>query len=435
MEKCFELQQAKRLINFIDKSPTAFHVIKRTKELLEKNNFQQLDLFSSWKIEKGGRYFVVKNDSALVAFVIGKGEIEEKGFKLIGAHTDSPTFRIKPNPEIVVNDSYLKLNTELYGGPIINTWFDRPLSIAGRVTLKSNDPLNPENILFNLEKPILIIPNLAIHINREVNKGIEIDKQKEVLPLLTMVNKEFEKDNFLIETIAKELGIQPEMIMDFDLFLYEYEKGQIIGLNNEFISSSRLDDLAMVHAGITALINSQTGESTNILALFDNEEIGSGTKQGADSPLLRNILERVILGQGKGREEFLRSLEKSIMISADMAHAVHPNYTEKHDPTNQPLLNNGPVIKINANHRYTTDSETGSIYENICLNTGIPVQKFVNRSDQRGGSTIGPITASQIGIKSLDVGNPLLAMHSIRELGGVKDHCYIIESFKSFFNI
>ncbi|MCK4257944.1 MAG: M18 family aminopeptidase [Halanaerobiales bacterium] len=429
-----EINFANELIDFVYQSPTSFHAVENVKGKLAKNGFSELGLRDKWEIKKGEKYYVTKNDSAVVAFVVGTGEVEEDGFRLIGAHTDAPTFRIKPAPEMVVENSYLKLNTEVYGGPILNTWFDRPLSIAGRVTLKSDDPFYPETTLVSINKPLMIIPNIAIHMNRKVNEGIELNKQKDVLPMVALVNEKFEKDNFLLKLIADELSLDQDRIIDFDLFLFEHEKGKIIGLNNEFISCGKLDDLAMVHAGIEALVNTPVGKSTNVMICFDNEEVGSSTKQGAGSPMLRNILERIVYSLSKDKEDFFRAIYSSFMISADMAHAVHPNAPEKHDPVNKPIINKGPVVKINANQSYTTDSDSNAVFELICKNAGVPVQKFVNRSDVRGGSTIGPISATQIDIRSVDIGNPMLAMHSIRELGGVLDHYYLKKAFEEFYS-
>jgi len=430
-----EIEFAQNLIDFIYDSPTAFHAVARAKEDLTKEGFMEIAEEEKWSLKKGGKYFVSKNDSALTAFVVGMGEIEENGFKIIGAHTDSPSFRIKPAPEMVVDNAYVKLNTEVYGGPILNTWMDRPLALAGRVTLRSENLLYPETRLVNINKPIMIIPNLAIHMNRDINTGIELNKQKDTLPLLAMVSEELEKDKYLLSTIASELSVECKQIIDFDLFLYEYEKGSIIGLNNEFISSSRLDDLAMVHAGIRALASTAPVQATNVMVCFDNEEVGSSTKQGADSNMLADILERITISQEKNREDFLRALSKSFMISADNAHAVHPNSPEKNDPTNKPYINKGPVIKINANQSYTTDSNSDAVYELVCEKAGVPVQKFVNRSDAKGGSTIGPISSTHLNIRSVDMGSPTLAMHSIRELGGVIDHTYVTKSFQEFYKI
>lgn len=430
-----ELKLAQELIDFIYESPSAFHAVESVKSMLLNNGFNELKEQDKWSLQKGSKYFVTKNDSAVFAFVVGSSSPSDKGFKLIGAHTDSPSFRIKPNPEIISENAYVKLNTEVYGGPILNTWLDRPLAVAGRVILKGGNPLNPQTRLVNINKPILIIPNLAIHMNREVNKGIELNRQKDTLPLLSLVNEELEKGNYLLNTVAAELKIEAKDILDFDLFLYEFEKGKIIGLNNEFISSSRLDDLSMVHAGITALINGGVSEATNVMACFDNEEVGSSTKQGADSELLSNILERIVLALGGDREDFLRAVSRSFMISADLAHAVHPNSGEKADPINRPVINKGPAIKLAANQSYTTDSNSAAVYEQICDMAGVPVQKFVNRSDSPGGSTIGPISSTHLAMRSVDMGTPILAMHSIRELGGVLDHSYVIKSFEQFYKL
>lgn len=430
-----ELKFAQELVDFLYDSPTAFHAVKNAKELLNEAGFQELKECDKWELEKGGKYYVAKNSSALTAFIVGTGEIEEQGFKIVGAHTDSPGFRVKPNPEMIVEGNYVRLNTESYGGPILNTWMDRPLAIAGRVMLKSEDIFNPVTRLVNINKPILIIPNIAIHMQRDLNKGMELNKQKDMLPLLGLVNDELEKGNYLIKAIAKELRVEASEIIDFDLFLYEYEKGLIMGLNKEFISASRLDDLQMVHAGIEALKKAKASKATSVMVCFDNEEIGSSTKQGADSQMLSNVLERIVLSLGKGRDEFLRSLAKSFMISADNAHAVHPSAPEKHDPTNRPMINKGTVIKVNADQSYTTDSHSDAIFERLCEKAQVPVQKFVNRSDVRGGSTIGPISSTHLDIASVDIGNPTFAMHSIRELAGVKDHMDVYKIFLELFNI
>lgn len=432
MEK--ELNFAKELIDFIYESPTSFHAVDSVKRILDSNGFTELMEEDRWSLKKGGRYYVIKNHSALTAFVVGNGKVEEKGFRIIGAHTDSPTFRIKPAAEMIAENHYIKLNTETYGGPILSTWMDRPLSVAGRVVIKSDDVFSPIIKLVNIKKPIMIIPNLAIHMNRDVNSGVELNKQKDMLPLMALINEKLEKGNYLLNAIAREINVELSDIIDFDLFLYEFEKGTIMGLNDEFISSPRLDDLAMVHAGITAITKSCDSDSTNVMVCFDNEEVGSTTKQGADSQLLSNILERIVLSMEGDREDFFRVISKSFMISADLAHAVHPNAGEKHDPQNRPLINKGPVIKVSANMRYTTDSNSSSMYAQICSNANIPYQWFVNRSDERGGSTIGPISASHLDIKCVDMGTPILAMHSAREFGGVSDHTYVTKSFEEFYN-
>ncbi|MCY6960140.1 M18 family aminopeptidase [Clostridium brassicae] len=428
-----ELKIAQELIDFIYESPTAFHAVENVKEELLGNGFKELKEEDKWHIKNKGKYFVTKNNSALIAFVVGKGEVADNGFKILGAHTDSPCFRVKPNCEMTSEEAYFKINTEVYGGPIVNTWLDRPLSIAGRVILKGKNILFPEERLVNINKPIMIIPNLAIHMNREVNKGIELNRQIDTLPLVSLINDQFEKENYLLNTIAKELNIDCDEILDFDLFLYEYEKGSIIGLNEEFISCGRLDDLEAVHAGVKAIINTEASEATNVLVCFDNEEVGSSTKQGADSEMLSNILERIVLAQEGNREDYFRALAKSFIISCDAAHAVHPNKGEKCDPTNRPVINKGPAIKIAASQSYTSDGNSSAVFECICKKAGVPVQKFVNRSDERGGSTIGPISSTHINIRSVDIGIPMLAMHSVREFCGVMDHYYCIQCFEEFY--
>lgn len=430
-----ELDFARNLIDFIYDSPTAFHAVDSVVKVLAAEGFVELKENEKWNLSQGGKYYSIKNGSAITAFIVGSELPCKAGFRIIGAHTDSPSFRVKPCPELTSENTYVKLNTEVYGGPILNTWLDRPLAVAGRVVLKGENPLTPIEKHVNLNRPLLIIPNLAIHMNRNVNAGIELNKQKDTLPLLALVNEELEKDCYLLNLIAGELKVDKAEILDFDLFLYEYEKGSIIGLNEEFISSGRLDDLAMVHAGLHALITAKVSKATAVLVCFDNEEVGSSTKQGGDSELLSNILERIVLCTGGNREDFFRAVASSIMISADLAHAVHPNSGEKHDPINRPVINKGPVIKISASQSYTTDSFSCSIYEEICRASEVPYQKFVNRSDERGGSTIGPISSTHLGMVSVDMGSPILAMHSVRELAGVRDHSYTTKTFTKFYSL
>lgn len=425
---------ARNLIEFIDNSPSAYNAVDNMKKGLVEAGFKCINIEDKWKLKKGGKYFLDKNGSALIAFIVGTGDLEEDGFKIISSHSDSPGFKIKPNP-YMVSKGYLKLNTEVYGGPILNTWLDRPLSIAGRVTIKSKNILKPENKIIDFKKPILIIPNVAIHLNRNVNSGIELNKQIDTIPLLGIINDKLSDNNYLTEEISRILGINKEDILDFDLYLYGVEKGCIMGMNNEFISASRLDDLAMAHASLEAIINARKCKATNVFVCFDNEEIGSSTKQGGDSRLLSNTLERIAISMNKDREDFLRSIANSFMISADLSHAVHPNRVEKHDPVLQPMINKGPVIKVNASGSYTTDSFSSGVYESICKDINVPYQKFCNRSDARGGSTLGPISSTHLEIDTVDMGSPVLSMHSIRELAGVDDHLYTLKSFMHFYNI
>lgn len=430
-----EKKLALELVDFLYDSPSACHGVKATQKILDKNGFVEIKETDKWDLQAKGKYYVIKNDSALIAFEVGTGNIEETGFRLIGAHTDVPGFRIKPNPQMISEGKYVKLNTEVYGGPILYTWYDRPLSIAGKVSIKGVSPLKPETRLININKPLLIIPSLAIHMNREVNEGYKINKQVDTLPLLGLINDELEKEDYLMNILAEELQVNKEDILNFELGLYEYEKGSLIGMNEELISSGRFDDLWMVFAGVKALVNSKENVATKVMICIDNEEIGSLTAEGANSTLLNNILERIALGLGKDREGYYRTLANSIMISADLAHAVHPNLGAKHDPTNRPVLEGGPVLKIAASGSYSTDSFNGAVFAGICESVGVPFQKFVNRSDLRGGTTIGPITSANLTIPVIDMGAPVLGMHSIRELASVKDNYYTIKVFTEFFSL
>ena len=424
---------AEDLIGFIHRSPSPYHVVENLTATLTDNGFRRLELTDRWKLTNGGKYFVTRNDSAAVAFVMGSGEIEETGFRLVAAHTDAPCLRLKPSPEIVVENAYLRLNTEVYGSPILNTWLDRPLSLAGRVSLRGEDHAQPETRLVHLDDPALIIPNQSLHLNREVNEGIELNRQTDMSPLVAVVNDEFDKEHFLVTRLAAQIAVEPERIVDFDLVLSEAERGALVGAGREFISSTKLDNLAMVHAGLHAMIGMDRATTTNVLVCFDNEEIGSKTKQGAASPFLRTVLERISIASGKDREDFFRGIYASYLLSADMGHGLHPNAIDKHDPVIRPILNGGPMIKVAANQNFTTDGELVVVYEELCRDAGIPVQRFVSRSDMRGGSTVGPISSAQLDVRSLDVGNPVLAMHSIRELGGVLDHLRISQSFARFY--
>ena len=430
-----EKKLALELLDFLYDSPSACHGVKATQKILDENGFIEIKETDKWDLQAKGKYYVIKNDSALIAFEVGTGDIEETGLRLIGAHTDVPGFRIKPNPQIISEGKYIKLNTEVYGGPILHTWFDRPLSIAGKVSLKGSSPLKPETRLVNINKPLLIIPSLAIHMNREVNEGFKINKQVDTLPLLGLINDKLEKEDYLMNILVEELQVNKEDILNFELGLYEYEKGMLIGMNEELISSGRFDDLWMVYAGIKALVDSKENVATKVMICIDNEEIGSLTAEGANSTLLNNILERIALGLGKDREGYYRALANSIMISADLAHAVHPNLGDKHDPTNRPVLEGGPVLKIAASGSYSTDSFNGAVFAGICEAAGVPFQKFVNRSDVRGGTAVGPVTAANLTIPVIDMGAPVLGMHSIRELASVKDNYYTVKAFTEFFSL
>ena len=421
------------LVEFMNNSVCNFWAVQTIRERLEIEGFCELDATESWNLKPQGKYYVVKNHSAIFAFVVGEGDAAS-GFKIISAHSDSPGFRIKPNPEMVTDGGIVKLNTEVYGGPILYTWFDRPLSIAGRVMLRSNDALHPETKLVKIGRPLLTIPHLAIHFNRSVNDGNKLSKQKDVLPVIGRINNMIERENYVLRLVASELGVKVEDILDCDLLLYDTTPACLVGVNDEFITSGRLDDLGMAHAAMTALLESGNGVMTRVMAIFDNEETGSGTKQGAASPILANILRRIVACQGGNEEDFLRAIACSFMVSADNAHGVHPNYSEKHDPTNHPVLGDGPVIKINANCKYMTDADSAAVFKQICDNASVPCQYFVNHSDSAGGSTLGNILTSQIDLRGVDMGSAMWAMHSVRETCSTDDHVYVIKAFTEFYN-
>ncbi|MDD6019228.1 MAG: M18 family aminopeptidase [bacterium] len=422
------------LLKFMDSSVCNFLAVDTIKKVLVANGFVEKRLEDAFTCQAGEKFFVTKNDSAIFAVTVGAKPVSETGFKIISAHSDSPCFRIKPNPEMVSGDGLVRLNTEVYGGPILYTWFDRPLSLAGRVILKGKSALHPVTRLLKIDNPILVIPHLAIHFNRSVNEGNPLSKQKDMLPILTRISSSLEANNLLINYVAKSLDVSVADILDFDLFVYDTEKACVVGLNDEFVLSGRLDDLSMAHAAITAITEATDSEATCVSAIFDNEETGSGTKQGAHSPVLTNILRRVATCQGVDFDGFCRAVSKSFLISADNAHAFHPNYGEKYDPTNHPAIGGGPVIKINANCKYMTDAHSAAIFKSLCIEAGSPYQYFVNHSDVAGGSTLGNIFTGQLDIEGVDVGSPLLAMHSVRETASTDDHVNMIKVFKHFFS-
>lgn len=429
-----EKYTAKSLLAFLDESPCNFYAVNTIRTHLKENGFSELKATEKWELKKGGKYYVVKNDSAIFGFTVGNKPANESGFKIISAHSDSPCFRIKPNPEMAT-DGVIRLNTEVYGGPILYTWFDRPLSIAGRVILRNQEnPLQPTTRLINIKKPVLIIPHLAIHFNRNVNEGNKLSKQKDMMPIAGIINNIAEKNDFLLNHVAQNLNVDKKDILDFDLLLYNAQKAELVGFNEEFISSGRIDDLSMAHAAMCALIMGDDMETTKVMAIFDNEETGSGTKQGAASPVLANILRRIALCTGVSEEGFYQAIAKTFMISADNAHAAHPNYPEKYDPTNHPLMGKGPTIKINANCKYMTDANSSAVFIELCQKADVPYQFFVNHSDNAGGSTLGNILTSQIDIAGIDMGNPIWAMHSAMETGSITDHENAIKVFTTFFN-
>lgn len=422
------------LLKFMDDSPCNFLAVKTIKGILNENGFQEKLLTDKITAQPGEKFYVTKNDSAIFAFKIGKKSPVETGFRIVAAHSDSPCFRVKPNAEMYGEGGIVRLNTEVYGGPILYTWFDRPLSIAGRVIVKGNNALKPVSRTVKFDRPLLCISHLAIHFNRAVNEGNRLSKQKDMLPIIAKFTEKLESNNLLLNMVAEELKVIVEDIIDFDLMLYDTEKACLFGVNNEFISCGRLDDLSMVHAAITAITESTGEDATCVAAIFDNEETGSGTKQGAGSPVLANVLHRIIEAQGGNYDDLSRAVAQSFMISADNAHAFHPNYGDKYDPTNHPHMGDGPCIKINANCKYMSDAHSAAIFKSLCIEAGSPYQYFVNHSDVAGGSTLGNILTSQMDIEGVDVGNPLLAMHSVRETASVEDHLNMTKVMTHFFN-
>ena len=425
---------ASSLIDFLNESPCNFLAAKTISSRLEEAGYRRLNLGDAWSFHGYNKFYVVKNDSAVFAVSIGSQNAAQ-GFRVITAHSDSPCFRIKPKAEITTEGGIVKLNTEVYGGPILYTWFDRPLSVAGRVMLRGSDALHPESRTINIKRPVMVIPHLAIHFNRAVNEGNPLSKQKDMLPVIGIITEEAERGNMLINLVAKELDVDKSQILDFDLMLYPSQPATFVGVNDEFVCGGRIDDLSMAHAALTAFLEAKNETVTRVLAIFDNEETGSGTKQGAASPVLANIIQRTITSHGGSNEDFLRAVANSFMISADNGHEFHPNYTEKYDPTNHPVMGGGPIIKINANCKYMTDAHSAAIFAEICREAGVPCQTFVNHSDVAGGSTLGNILTSQIDIAGVDVGNPIWAMHSACETGAAIDQEYMIRAFLRFYQM
>lgn len=423
-----------RLIDFLNSSPVNFLAVNNIAQALDNAGYTRIDMQNTLPdMLPGSKFYCIKNNSAIFAFHIGNELLSESGAHIIAAHSDSPTFRIKPNAEMI-KQGIVKLNTESYGGAIMSTWFDRPLSLAGRVILRGSDVMHPVTRLLHIQRPLLSIPNLAIHFNRQVNDGVKLSKQKDMLPVMGIISNELEKDGMLMSLIAGELGVEAKDIMDFDLYLYDTTPACTWGIHNEFISSGRLDDLSMVHAGLEALLAAPQTAPTHILAIFDNEEVGSGTKQGAGSNLFSSLLERIIRHQGGNHEDYCRMVEKSFLVSADNAHGWHPNYDEKYDPTNHPILGGGPVVKYNAQQKYLSDAYSAAVFSGICHKAGVPCQTFVNHSEVAGGSTLGNILSASLPIAGVDMGAALWAMHSVRETASVRDHEYTVKAFTQFYS-
>ena len=427
-------QQVQELLDFIDASPSPWHAVKEVEVYLDAFQFIKLNETSAWNIQSGGRYYVVRDDSSIVIFVQGQKPIVETGFKLVGAHTDSPGLRIKPNAASGV-EGLLRLGVEVYGGPILATFADRDLSLAGRITYKDENNAISSTLL-KFDQTLLRLPNLAIHMNRGVNDdGLKLHKQNELPLILSALAQDCLPQAYFSQLLQEQAGCGIERILSWDLAVYDTQKGAFWGAEQEFYADCQLDNLASCHAVLQALLDESIldNEGTLVCAFFDHEEIGSESNKGADGSFLTDVLQRIALATEQDKEDFARALAKSFMISADMAHAYQPSFPLAYDPDHKVIVNKGPVIKVNVNNRYSTESLSQALFIDWCEQAEVPYQKYSHRSDLGCGSTIGPITSAQLGIRAIDVGNPLWAMHSIRESAGVLDHSYMIKVLKQFF--
>lgn len=421
-----------RLKELIQRGTSPYHVAAAVECELQQEGYEPLLLDRPWELERGGRYYVMHHGSTLIAFSIGE-DMEEPGeYRIAAAHTDFPGIRIKQNAEMV-REGYAQLNVEVYGGAILNTWLDRPLSAAGRVALKSGDIFRPAMRRVDFKRPLFVIPNLAIHLNREVNKGMELNKQKELIPIAGIAGEGMSRQ-FFRELLARELHVEPEEILDYELGLYNADSPVTVGIEEEFLSAPRIDNLSGVQAILTGLLEGGR-DGINVAAFFDHEEIGSRTKQGAGSWLLALVLEKISQGLSRERTEFLQSLQDSMLLSVDVGHGVHPNYPEKMDPTNRSRLNGGFCIKEASSQSYATDCRAVAIVQQICMQEDIPYTKFFNRSDGTAGSTLGSIASSLVTVPTVDVGIPILAMHSARELMGVEDMRALTDLLRAYYTL
>ena len=415
---------AEKMLKFIQRSPSPFHAVEEIKKELLNAGYEKLKEEKRWELIKGGRYFVTRNNSSIIAFIIPEEEFE--GFRMAAGHSDSPAFKVKENPDMKAAGSTLKLNVERYGGMICSSWLDRPLSVAGRIIVRAESGF--EEKLVHIDRDIALIPNVAIHMNRDANEGYKFNAQKDMLPLMGQDN-----GNTMLKTIAKEVGVKTEEILGHDLFLYNRSPYSIWGLNQEFVSSPRLDDLQCVYAALAGFLTAKAHHSVPVYCVFDNEEVGSSTRQGAASTFLEDTLLRLEKNLGRDYENYVIDLAKSFMISADNAHAVHPNHPEYADPVNQPELNKGIVIKYNAAQKYCSDAVSASIFKDICDQVNVPYQAYTNRSDLAGGSTLGNILNTKVALRTIDIGLPQLAMHSAYETAGVEDTGYLVKVMKAFY--
>lgn len=418
-------QYSEELLEFIEKSPSCFHAVCTMKGMLEKAGYKELKENEIWTIIQGGRYYVTRNGSSLIAFQIPKGGFA--GFQIVASHSDSPAFKVKENAEMIVDQVYTKLNVEKYGSMLCAPWFDRPLSVAGRLVVRNGNRM--ETCLVDVGRDLLMMPNLAIHMDRQANEGHAYNVQKEMLPILG----DGKMQGGFMDLIAEAAGVRTEQIKGSDLFVYNRQKGTLWGAQEEYVSAPRLDDLQCAFASLKGFLQAEPKQAVSVYCAFDNEEVGSTTRQGAASTFLKGVLRRINGAFKRNEEQFLTALASSFMISADNAHALHPNYTEKADPTNRPVMNGGIVIKYSANQKYTTDAVSAGILKIFCEKAGVPYQTFANRSDMVGGSTLGNLSGTQVSVSTVDIGLAQLAMHSPYESCGVKDTAYLVRLAKTFY--
>ena len=413
------------LLAFLGRATSPFHAVREMTRLLDAAGFSELRDDQDWSVEPGRGYYLTRNDSSLIAFRMGSEQGPDQGVRMVGAHTDSPCLMVKPKPE-KSDKGYQQLGVEVYGGALLNPWFDRDLSLAGRVSFV-NAAGDLCKALVDFREPVAVIPSLAIHLDREVNQNRSINPQTDIVPVLSMAEKMDFRELLAKRLVEEHSGIELDSVLDYELCFYDTQPPARVGLDGEFIASARLDNLLSCFAGLKALLESEGG-ATRLLVCNDHEEVGSTSAAGAQGPMLRSVLERLAAGPGA----YARLIERSMMISADNAHGVHPNFAARHDDNHGPLLNQGPVIKVNANQRYASNSETAALFRQVCRELDVPVQSFVVRTDMACGSTIGPITAGELGVRTLDVGAPQFAMHSIRELAGVRDAWYLSRVMSRF---
>lgn len=421
-------KMSQELLTFLKKSPSTFHAVKTIAEELKQDGYQEIGEGDTWNLSAEGKYYVTRNDSSIIAFHVGKN-LDDYSFNITASHSDFPTFKVKEKAELEVKKKYIQLNTEGYGGMLCSTWFDRPLSIAGRVLVKKDGCF--ETRLLDIDRDLVMIPSMAIHMNRQVNDGYAYNKQVDTLPLFSC--GEAAKGDF-DKLIAKELGVSESEIYGKDLYLYNRAEGTVWGAEEEFVSSQHLDDLQCAFATLKGFLKGYNEKSVNVYACFDNEEVGSATKQGAGSTFLNDVLRRINGALEKTEEDYYRAVSSSFMVSADNAHAVHPNHPEKTDVENCVYMNEGIVVKSHAGQKYTSDAVSVAVFKEICERAGVPLQFFANRSDEAGGSTLGNISSTKVSLNAVDIGLPQLAMHSAYETAGLKDTMYLVKAMEVFYN-